>query len=104
MLVLPDHSGRWTRLTPERLAHIVEHPEMRGLEGQIALTVAQPELVFQSLTDSRVHLYYRSCPDTIVGDKLLCVAVKLLDRDAFVLTAYLTDSIKRGVRIWPSET
>jgi len=42
--------------------------------------------------------YYR----TIVGDKWLCVVVKYLVEDAFVLTAYLTDKPKRGMKLWPS--
>jgi len=39
-----------------------------------------------------------------VGDKFLCVAVKVVDNDAFVLTAYLTDTIKKGRQVWPIET
>jgi len=40
-----------------------------------------------------------------VADRLrsfLCVVVKTLDEDAFVLTAYLTDRIKKGVVLWPA--
>jgi hypothetical protein len=40
---------------------------------------------------------------TLVGDKYLCVAVKIRATDAFVLTAYLTDRVKRGVPLWPRE-
>ncbi|MFZ4677003.1 MAG: hypothetical protein ACOYM4_15155, partial [Nodosilinea sp.] len=38
------------------------------------------------------HPYYRE--GTIAGDKWLCVVVKYLDNDAFVITAYLTDKLK----------
>ena len=38
---------------------------------------------------------------TAMGDKYLCVVVKMSQGDAFVLTAYLTDSVKRGWRLWP---
>lgn len=31
----------------------------------------------------------------------LCAVVKVQADDAFVLTAYLTDRIKRGVTVWP---
>ncbi len=31
----------------------------------------------------------------------LCVLVKILPADAFVLTAYLTDKVKQGERLWP---
>jgi hypothetical protein len=34
----------------------------------------------------------------------LRVVVKVLETDAFVLTAYLTDRIKRGVMLWPTNT
>ena len=31
----------------------------------------------------------------------MCVVVKIAQGDAFVLTAYLTDSVKLGWRLWP---
>lgn len=57
MKVLRDYQGTPIRLTDERLAHILEHPEMKGME--------QAE-------------------------------------GAFVLTAYLTDQVKKGTQIWPT--
>jgi hypothetical protein len=39
---------------------------------------------------------------TRVGDKYLCVVVKLIADDAFVLTAYLTDTVKKGRLLWPA--
>lgn len=35
MKVLHDFQGLSIRLTDERLAHFLEHPEMRGLEAAI---------------------------------------------------------------------
>ena len=35
MLVLVDCFGRKVRLTEERLAHILEHPEMKGLAEEV---------------------------------------------------------------------
>ena len=101
MSVLRDYKGLAIRLTGERLAHIMEHPEMAGLENAIAETLAQPEGVVESLSDPEARLYYRYYLGTRVGDKWFCVVVKVMDQDAFVLTAYLTDKIKRGVQIWP---
>lgn len=40
----------------------------------------------------------------MVGGKYLCVVVKVTNGDAFVMTAYLTNKIKRGNAIWPSGT
>jgi hypothetical protein len=38
---------------------------------------------------------------TRVGDKHLCVVVKVQEEDAFVVTAYLTDKAKKGKLLWP---
>lgn len=38
-----------------------------------------------------------------MGEKFLCAMVKVLEEDALVLTAYLTDRIKRGEILWSSE-
>ena len=98
-----DFEGRSIRLTDERLAHIREHPEMSGLDAGIAETLARPARVVQSLSDPQARLYYRWYVGTRVGEKYLCVVVKVIDDDAFVLTAYLTDTIKKGRQIWPAE-
>jgi hypothetical protein len=103
MRVIRDYRGVPVRLTDERLAHILEHPEMVGLEEPIEATLAHPEKVIESLTDPQAQLYYRFYVGTRVGDKYLCVIVKARGEDAFVLTAYLTDRAKRGVLIWPKE-
>ena len=80
---------------------MLQHPEMMELEMAIAETVLRPQQVVESLTDSLARLYYRFYTGTTVEDKYLCVIVKVVGDDAFVLTAYLTDKVKRGVRIWP---
>ena len=103
MKILHDYQGRVIRLTDERLNHVLEHPEMRGLENAIEETLLHPEGVIQSFSDSQAKLYYRFYMGTRVGDKFLCVVVRVKDEDAFVLTAYLTDKVKRGVKLWPSE-
>ncbi len=101
MPVIKDFQGKRIRLTDERLKHILEHPEMRGLANRIKETIAKPFKVIQSVSDSDVKLYYRFYFATVVGDKYLCVVVKAKDDDAFVLTAYLTDTIKKGAVLWP---
>lgn len=99
--VLQDYQGLAIRLTDERLAHILEHPEMMGLEPAIEETLLHPERVVESLSDPEARLYYRFYIGTRVGDKYLCVVVKVTADEAFVLTAYLTDRVKKGVQIWP---
>lgn len=103
MRYLRDYRGDSVRLTPERLAHILTHPEMEGFEPAIEETVARPECVIESISDPAARLYYREYTNTRVGRKLLCVVVKVRGNDRFVVTAYLTDRLKRGQRLWPSE-
>jgi hypothetical protein len=101
MQTLVDYEGRAIRLTDERLAHILEHPEMRDMQHRIPETLRTPEKVVESVSDARARLYYRFYVGTIVGDKHLCVVVKVTDNDAFVLTAYLTTGPTEGKVLWP---
>lgn len=103
-IVLLDYQGRSIRLTMERRRHILEHPEMVALEPAIGRTLAYPDRVIQSLSDPAVRLYHRYLETTPVGAKHLCVVVRLLAADAFVVTAYLTDAVKKGTALWPPET
>ena len=59
MRVIHDYQGVPIRLTDDRLAHILEHPEMVGLESAIEQTLARPETVIESLSDPQARLYYR---------------------------------------------
>ena len=101
--VYVDYQGRRIRLTEERLEHILEHPEMRGLESRIPETLLHPEMVLESLSDPQARLYYRMYLATGVGDKRLCLVVKMTDNDAFVLTAYLMAKPAGGRQLWPKD-
>jgi hypothetical protein len=101
MTTLKDYQSRDVRLTDERLAHILEHPEMAGMEAALRETLEHPALVIQSRSDAEAELSYRFYLGTRVGDKWLCVVVKYAAEDAFVLTAYLTDKPKKGEQLWP---
>ena len=104
MKVLKDFENRRIRLTDERLKHILAHPEMIHMIGAIEETLVSPQRVVQSMSDEDARMYYRFYIGTKVGDKYLCVVVKLNSDDAFVLTAYLTDKIKKGMKIWPKNS
>lgn len=103
MTILIDYQNREVRLTEERLVHILTHPEMIGMESQIAYTLKHPQLVRQSQSDESAALLYRFYTQTAIGDKWLCVVVKYLPHDAFVVTAYFTDKPKKGENLWQSE-
>jgi hypothetical protein len=95
-----DCFRRIIRLTDERLAHILEHWEMQGMEDELERVLQQPVVVRRSHSDKTVWLFYRFYTQTPVGGKWLCVLVKLVEDDAFVVTAYLTDKLKAGEDLW----
>jgi hypothetical protein len=97
---LTDYQGCQIRLTEERWEHILSRAEMAGMEQAIAETLINPEIVRRSRTDNAAYLYYRYRENTLVGDKWLCVVVKYLEDDAFIITAYLTDQLKQGEQLW----
>ena len=74
---------------------------MVGMLGAIEETIGKPATVIQSPSDPDAHLYYRYYLATIVGGKHLCVVVKIKDEDAFILTAYLINTVKKGDVKWP---
>jgi hypothetical protein len=98
MQVLLDCFGRSVRLTDERLEHILEHAEMAGMGGEIERVLHTPTEVRLSRADDNVKLFYEFYARTLVGGKWLCV---VKPDDAFVITAYLTDSLKAGETVWP---
>jgi hypothetical protein len=101
MVSLQDCFGTAVSLSAERLSHILEHPEMLGMEAEIKVALTDPELVRRSRTDADVQLYYRFYHRTVIGGKWLCVVVKYRVSDAFVVTAYLTNQPKPGEDLWP---
>jgi hypothetical protein len=103
MKTLPDCFGHQVRLTDERLAHILEHPEMKDMGAEIERVLRLPQFVRRSRSDAAVRLFYEFYAQTIVGGKWLCVVVKYAENDAFVVTAYLTDKPKAGEDLWPTK-
>jgi len=103
MPYVTDFQGRTIRLTEERWQHISEHPEMTGMRDAVETTLRSPEVVVQSLIGERTQLYYRYYHRTMVGGKYVCVVVVTGRDDAFVVTAYLTDRIKKGDILWRKE-
>ncbi len=96
-----DANSRRIRLTIERQEHIEsDHPEMHGQIEKIQDTLVEPDMVIRSRTDPTVELFYRHYNITPVTEKYLCVVVKVLTGDAFIITSYFTDTIKRGEILW----
>jgi hypothetical protein len=75
----------------------VKHPAMNGHEEEVRQTLVAPMEIRLSRTDPAVYLFYR--PQRI--GRWVCAVTKRLEGDGFLITAYPSDAIKEGVRIWP---
>jgi len=101
MIHFLDIRNRAIRLTDERLSHLEsDHPEMAGQISRIADTLSYPDQILRSRTDATVELFYKWYTATPVTAKFLCVVVKALPDDPFMITAYHTDAVKRGEVLW----
>jgi hypothetical protein len=74
-----------------------KHPDVTAKLADIQRCLAAPSQVRRSKQDPAVYLFY-----TVLTRYHLCVVVKRLDGEGFVVTCYVTDAIKEGMRIWPT--
>jgi hypothetical protein len=83
--------ARWELIIAEK------HPAMKGRESVVKSALESPNEVRQSKNDSSVLLFYR-----VEGLKRwVCAVTKRSNEDGFLITAYPTDAIKEGSKIWP---
>ena len=93
-----DEHGNEVRLPDERLRHILRrHPEMAFQMHRFAEILANPDAVRPSRSGPAVRLYYRLYPDLRGRNRYLCLVVKNEGDYSFILTGYLSRSI-RGER------
>ena len=101
MLWFEDLYKRRIRLTDERQEHIEsDHPEMSDQIVKVRETLLNPDIIIRSKTDPEAELFYRHYNKTPVTKKYLCLVVKSIIKDLFIITGYFTDSIKRGEILW----
>ncbi len=79
-----------------RLITRVKHPLVAGKEEEVIKTLKDPILIKESIADKKVHLYYTK----MNSSKYFCVVVKNEGRRGFIITAYITNRIKKGKLIW----
>ncbi len=74
----------------------IKHPVMAGRNAQVEEALRNPDEIRSSKGDSQVFLFYKSEE----ARRWVCAVAKRLDGDGFLITAYPTDAIKEGQRIW----
>jgi hypothetical protein len=62
----------------------------------VRVTRVRWELIAQSRGDPEVLLFYKA----EAAQRWVCAVAKQADGHAFLVTAYPTDAVKEGVRIW----
>ncbi len=89
--------GKETSITKDYWNFIVreKHPIIKGKEILVKEALANPAQVKSSQKDSNVVLYYHN-----FEDKYICVVVRHQDGTGFIITAYITDKIKKGKKVW----
>jgi|SRR3954470_19862443 hypothetical protein len=83
---------RWNAITMQK------HPTMLGCEAEVKSVLESPEEIRRSRTDENVLLFYRQRG----RERWVCAVCKRSELDAFLITAYPTDAIKEGDRLWPT--
>ena len=82
---------RWELIVNEK------HPAMKGRESDVKSALESPDEVRQSKTDGAVLLFYK----VEALKRWVCAVAKRSDGEGFLITAYPTDAIKEGIKIWP---
>lgn len=75
----------------------IKHPIMAGHEATVRDVLARPDEVRVSRSDDAVYLFYGRERE----HRWVCAVAKRIDDEGFLITAYPTDAVKEGVRVWP---
>jgi hypothetical protein len=91
--------GFHVRVTRARWELIVneKHPAVKGRERDVKTALENPDEVRESKSDPAVFLFYK----TEDPKRWICAVMKRSGQDGFLITAYPTDAIEEGTRIWP---
>ena len=76
-----------------------KHDALAGLADAVADTLQHPRYIRLSKEDERVFLYYAPR-----GTCVLCVVCRHLSGEGFIITAYLSDRIKKGVMVYEADS
>ena len=86
--------------TTERYWNVIttiKHPILKGKELEVQEVLRNPDIIHQSRGDKNVHLFYRKQ----VRHYLVVVVRHLNQYEGFIITSYITDTVKEGTQIWP---
>lgn len=79
------------------LISTVKHPVMSGKELSVQAALEHPDEIRRSRIDPRVFLFYKAEQ----FNRWVCAVAREDDGYGFLITAYPTDKIKEGIKVWP---
>lgn len=95
-------SGKRIRLTSERWGHVIEsHNYMAGQHHLVLETVSDPQYIVSGVEGE--FLAIKFLKNTNLGAKHVVVVYKEANREGFIITAFITSTIKKILRrglIW----
>jgi len=94
VLTINEISVRITQSHWDRIV-LYKHPSIKDKEDDVKEALKIPDEIRVSKSDNKVLLYYKK-----LEKYYICVVVKILNGEGFIITAYITENIKEGVRIW----
>ena len=75
----------------------MKHPVMAGRESDVRNALENPDEIRESRIDPSVCLFSK----LERPKRWICAVVRRSDREGVLITAYPTDAIKEGRRVWP---
>jgi len=79
----------WERIVNEK------HRNMRDREDEVKNTLADPDVVRQSVADAKVLLFYRPHQEGWT-----VAVVRRQNGEGFLITCYLAATVKKGTEVW----
>lgn len=76
---------------------VAKHPDLADRLADVQAALREPEEIRESRRDPAVFLFYRAAE----RHRRWVVAVAKREGGGFLVTAYRTDAIKEGERVWP---
>ena len=97
MSSIKDRLNRSIRFTNDVLIIQENHPEFAfsGFNEIVITTLQSPEIIVVSSSDETVELFYKYFLNTPVGNKWLCIVIKNLETDFFVITYIIQIQLKK---------
>lgn len=85
-----------TTKTYWRIITTIKHPSIAKYTKEEKEALSNPDQIRRSKQDIRVHLYYKN-----IGNIYVCVVADHVNKnEGYIITAYLTDRIKEGEKIY----